>query len=71
MMMKQMSCGNCGTKKFSVAADSDKPVDRIFVKCCGCGSGTIVAPQPVKLMLEWGADSEGVLCFLKDKENET
>ena len=59
----KLMCGNCGKEKFSVFAQG-KGVDyKLIIECSHCKSTTVVESQKPTLKVEFGEDSQGILCY--------
>lgn len=60
---RQLSCGNCGYKDFSVFT-SNKNME-INIQCKKCKGVTAIRPKKPELELHWGTeDTDGILCHL-------
>lgn len=57
--LKQMRCGNCGHDTFKLFT-SDEAV-RIGVECQGCQEVSWIQPEPARLTIEFGENSDGRL----------
>tara|TARA_Y100000588_G_scaffold48899_1_gene46030 strand:+ start:3217 stop:3405 length:189 start_codon:yes stop_codon:yes gene_type:complete len=55
---KQMMCGNCGNKTFSIYIDE---YEDLTAECDSCKSTTTITVQS-KIKLDWGEKSDGILC---------
>ncbi len=68
-LTEQMMCGNCGGITFNMSFGEINHTQPEFLKatCTKCGSTTIITLQ-ASLRLEFGEDSEGVLCPCVDHE---
>lgn len=67
--MKEMACGNCGCRTFSVHGEDNHHAERIDIKCTDCGSTTVLTVEQPRITLDWGKGADGVLCFLSRDED--
>ena len=67
--MKRLSCGSCGNNnRFYIYADDQDDPSRVVVECVKCHSKTTIEPQPSKIVIGWGEQSEGILSFIEPLE---
>ena len=60
--MLKLSCGNCGKDKFNMYKNNE--TKDIVCECDNCNSTTIITVQPQVIKLDWGENSQGILCTL-------
>lgn len=61
---KRMRCGACGKDVFSIfSVGQEMSKDhKVIVECASCKSTTVITTAPSQLVLDWGENSQGVLC---------
>ena len=64
---KRMSCGNCGQDKFAIYQAGDV---RLVAECLSCKSTSVITPSRVALSINWGENSDGILCVMGDGEDQ-
>jgi len=57
---KKLLCGACGCSKVTIYKSNDDDND-LLAECSACKSVTIISFN-VKLTLDWGNGSKGILC---------
>jgi len=63
---KRMGCGNCGGQTFAVYDTAGRGTHfagkKLVVECLSCKSTSIITMSKPELLIEWGEDSDGILC---------
>lgn len=57
---KKMSCGNCASQTFTVYQSDET----IVIECQGCKSSSVLRVTTPRIMIDWGENSDGILCIL-------
>ena len=58
---RQMMCGNCGGLNFKMYNVFTQDL-RLIAECCECESTSIIKPSLVRIDIDWGENSDGILC---------
>lgn len=58
-----MKCGACGHDTARLECVGTMPfLSALRLTCCSCASTTVLRPEPARLEVSWGDQSEGVFC---------
>ena len=64
----KMNCGNCGGDSFKIYQEGK--LKHIHVECENCKSTSIITITPAKLRIDWGENSDGILCVMPEAQYE-
>jgi hypothetical protein len=59
---QSMACGACGNGLFRMFHVEAEAGFTLVAECQKCQSTSVIKPKPAELEIDWGENSDGVLC---------
>lgn len=63
--LQQYRCGNCGNTTYNIYRENDH-AQRLITECIQCKSQTEIAIKPAEIILQWGHNSNGIMCLFDE-----